>query len=224
MALIEVRPPCGKNDILRLYASHDPFGGKTVGLNAAAWRYFGRDASNLTWAENATLAVLPNSPALIHLSRNRLQLQTKRDALLTKLHDNGILPDQEYTLALCEPLPEAPMPIPNRAPQLLDHLTMRHKGKAVSTTIDLSLQQVVQQIADQYSLRYKSNYINDIAVIVAEVETGNVLAYVGNSSQPSSTSSVDNVMSPRSTGSPPARRPAPRTGPAGRCLSPRGSC
>ena len=198
---IDIELTYSKNDILRLYASHAPFGGNTVGLNAAAWRYFGRDASNLTWAEHATLAVLPNSPALIHLSRNRSQLQAKRNALLTKLHDNGILPDQEYTLALCEPLPEAPMPIPNRAPQLLDHLTQHHKGKAVCTTIDLSLQQVVQQIADQYSLRYKSNYINDIAVIVAEVETGNVLAYVGNSSQPSSTSSVDNVTSPRSTGS-----------------------
>ena len=55
-----------KQEILNLYASHAPFGGNAIGLETAAWRYFGRSASELSWAESATLAVLPNSPALIH--------------------------------------------------------------------------------------------------------------------------------------------------------------
>ena len=68
-----------KKEILNLYASHAPFGGNVVGIETAAWRYFGRSASDLSWAESATLAVLPNSPALIHPGRNRKQLKTKRD-------------------------------------------------------------------------------------------------------------------------------------------------
>lgn len=190
-----------KREILRLYASNAPFGGNTVGIDAAAWRYFGRDAHNLSWAENATLAVLPNAPSLIHLSRNREALRQKRDGLLARLRDQGTISESEYSLALSEPLPEAPMPIPNQAPHLLARLARQHNGQRIQSTIDLHLQQSVQQIADRYSTTYKSNYISDIGIVVADVETGEVLAYVGNSSQPTSTSQVDNIISQRSTGS-----------------------
>src|SRR5690349_15816508 len=74
-----------KEEILSLYASHAPFGGNVVGLEAACWRYFGRDTKQLSWGEAAMLAVLPNAPALIHPGRNRAQLKAKRDALLDKL-------------------------------------------------------------------------------------------------------------------------------------------
>ena len=52
-----------KDDILALYAAHAPFGGNVVGLEAAAWRYYGRAAEHLSWAEAAALAVLPMPPA-----------------------------------------------------------------------------------------------------------------------------------------------------------------
>lgn len=190
-----------KEEILRMYASHAPFGGNTVGIDAAAWRYFGRSAAHLSWAENATLAVLPNAPALIHLSRNREALRLKRDGLLRQLRDQGTLTQQEYELALEEPLPEAPHPIPNLAPHLLTRVAQLHEGERSQCSIDLRLQLQVQEIADRYSAQYKANYINDVAVVVAEVESGEVLAYVGNSSQPTLTWQVDNVMAPRSTGS-----------------------
>ena len=68
-----------KAEILNYYSAHAPFGGNVVGLDAAAWRYFGHDASQLSWGEAATLAVLPNAPALIHPGRNRDLLKAKRD-------------------------------------------------------------------------------------------------------------------------------------------------
>lgn len=198
---IDIELTYSKRDILRLYASNAPFGGNTVGIEAAAWRYFGRSANNLSWAENATLAVLPNSPSLIHLSRNRQALQQKRDGLLQKLLDDGSISQEEYSLAISEPLPQEPLPIPNQAPHLLARLAKNHAGERIQSTIDLTLQDLVQDIADRYSLRYKSNYISDIAIVVADVETGNVLAYVGNSNQNTSTWQVDNIVAPRSTGS-----------------------
>ncbi len=76
---------CSKKRILAMYAAHAPFGGNVVGLEAAAWRYFGRPPSQLSWAEAATLAVLPNSPAGIHPGRNRDKLLEKRNRLLRKL-------------------------------------------------------------------------------------------------------------------------------------------
>lgn len=48
-----------KEEILSMYISHAPFGGNVVGLDAAAWRYFGHSAEELSWAESAMLAVLP---------------------------------------------------------------------------------------------------------------------------------------------------------------------
>ncbi len=198
---LDIELSYSKDEILRLYASHAPFGGNTVGLDAAAWRYFGRDAGHLSWAESATLAVLPNAPSLIHLSRNRELLRRKRDALLRQLRDDGTLAETEYSLALAEPLPDAPLPIPNLAPHLLAHVARQHAGEAVRTSIDLTLQRTVQQMADRYSTSYKANYVDDIAGIVADVESGEVLAYVGNGSEPSATSQVDNIISERSTGS-----------------------
>lgn len=198
---IDIELSYSKRDILRLYAANAPFGGNTVGIEAAAWRYFGRSASNLSWAENATLAVLPNSPSLIHLSRNRSALKQKRDGLLLTLRDNGTLTTEQYSLAISEPLPQEPLPIPNQAPHLLSRLARNHAGQRVRCTIDLTLQNLAQDIADRYSSRYKANYISDISILVADVETGEVLVYVGNSSQPTSTSQVDNIQGPRSTGS-----------------------
>ncbi|HZY82026.1 MAG TPA: transglycosylase domain-containing protein, partial [Cyclobacteriaceae bacterium] len=74
-----------KDEILSLYASHAPFGGNVVGIEAACWRYFGRQPDELSWAEAATLAVLPNNPSMINLGTNRAALQKKRDRLLTRL-------------------------------------------------------------------------------------------------------------------------------------------
>ena len=86
-----------KDEILALYAAHAPFGGNVVGLEAASWRYFGRGPRDLSWAEAATLAVLPNNPSLVHVSRNRERLQAKRDELLRRLQRREICPRWTWT-------------------------------------------------------------------------------------------------------------------------------
>jgi penicillin-binding protein 1C len=60
-----------KDKILNLYAAHAPFGGNTVGLEMASWRYFGVQSQQLSWAQSATLAVLPNAPSLIYPGKNQ---------------------------------------------------------------------------------------------------------------------------------------------------------
>jgi penicillin-binding protein 1C len=73
-----------KSEILRMYASHAPYGGNVVGIEAASWRYFGRNAFQLSWAEAALLAVLPNSPSMIHPGKNREGLLKKRNSLMLR--------------------------------------------------------------------------------------------------------------------------------------------
>ena len=141
-----------KDSILAMYASHAPFGGNVVGLEAASWRYFSREPSQLSWAESATLAVLPNSPALIHLGRNRGKLKTKRDHLLKRLLDMKIIDQLSYDLAITESLPDKPYPLPRLAPHLLDTLVLKNKGveKRFYSTLDKNLQQQIQQLARYY--------------------------------------------------------------------------
>src|SRR5947208_13454300 len=89
-----------KNDILALYASNAPFGSNIVGLDAAAWRYFGRSADKLSWGEMASLAVLPNAPTLVHPGRNRDALLRKRNELINKLVANKTIDATTGELAM----------------------------------------------------------------------------------------------------------------------------
>jgi penicillin-binding protein 1C len=192
-----------KEEVLTLYASHAPFGGNVVGLEAACWRYFGRDPKELSWAEAAMLAVLPNSPSLIHPGKNREKLLAKRNRLLGKLKAENIIDQFTYELALHEPIPEKPHPLPRYAKHLLTHAVQDGKAeKKLSTTVQLPLQQRVEQILDDHYQRLSGNQIFNACALVLDVETGNVLAYVGNvNTDAEHGRDVDLIVSPRSTGS-----------------------
>lgn len=193
-----------KEEILAYYSNNAPFGGNVVGLDAASWRYFGRPPNRLSWAEAATLAVLPNAPALVHPGRNRDALRNKRDRLLLKLFEEGIIDETDYELALIEPLPDEPLPIPQIAPHLLNYMILNHKGETTTTTVDASRQKQVNNIVKQHLISLKANEVNNAAVLVMDVETGNVVAYVGNDPEAFHNghgAQVDVITAPRSTGS-----------------------
>jgi len=200
-----------KDEILALYASNAPFGGNVIGLDAAAWRYFGRKPNDLSWAEAAMLAILPNSPALIHPGRNREILLNKRNRLLLKLYDEGKINQEDYELAIEEPIPDKPRPFPSYAPHLLSDFMIRNSNKdeenrkyKLHSTIKLEFQRKVDEIVNRHAAGYAGNGINNAAAIVIEVETGNVIAYVGNVNMPGDKvhgTQVDVLRSPRSTGS-----------------------
>lgn len=192
-----------KRQILSLYASHAPFGGNVVGIEAAAWRYFGHSADELSWGEAATLAVLPNAPSSIHVGRNREQLLAKRDRLLLRLYQKGFMDQTDYELALSEPLPEQPQPLPQLAPHLTDAYFISDRGRTVDTDIDMSLQTRVLNIVDRWHDALIQTGVNDLAAIVVDVHTGRTVAYVGNArpDERRPGAHVDIVRSPRSTGS-----------------------
>ena len=193
-----------KNEILSLYSSNAPFGGNVVGLEAASWRYFGRDPSTLSWAEAAMLAVLPNSPSLVHPAKNRNALLKKRNYLLEKLYTKKAIDSLSYTLSLLEPLPDKPYPLPQLAPHLLDRFYKLNKGERIRTSIDKDLQERLNRILEIHASQLYANEIHGAACLVEEVGSGEVLAYYGNIKNPLHPEyggDVDVIMSPRSTGS-----------------------
>lgn len=191
-----------KDKILSYYSSNAPFGGNVVGLNAASWRYFNRNANELSWAESATLAVLPNAPSLIYPGKNQERLLKKRNRLLAKLLQNQIIDSLTYNLSVAESLPQKPYPLPQIAPHLLQKVAQDYSGKHIKTTINTPLQQQVNRIVKRHYNQLSQNEIYNAAVLVLDVKTRQVLAYVGNTpTDKSHQKDVDIIDKPRSTGS-----------------------
>jgi penicillin-binding protein 1C len=204
---------------LALYATHAPFGGNVVGLEAADWRYFGRKPDKLSWAEVAMLAVLPNKPALIHPGKNRDHLMQRRNRLLDRLQREGVIDYLTCKLAKSEPLPPEPVPIPRLAPHLLARLYLKNKrspehtltgqnlGQApfrIRTTLIKDLQARAAEIIGRHHIDLSGNGIHNAAAMIVEVDSGSVLAYIGNVHQFSNAdhgNHVDVITAPRSTGS-----------------------
>jgi penicillin-binding protein 1C len=189
-----------KDAILSAYAANAPFGGNTVGLEAASWRLFGRAPADLSWAEVCTLAVLPNSPALVHAGRGRERLRTKRDRLIDRLVADGRITPVDGALAKLERLPDPPAAVPADAPHLLAHARPAHR---TTTTLDGPLQRRATQIVREHGERLAGEGIFNAGAVIVSVRSGEVLAYVGNVQAPGAPheNHVDVVRAPRSTGS-----------------------
>ena len=192
-----------KNEILNTYLSHAPFGGNVVGIEAASWRYYKRRSSQLSWAESATLAVLPNAPSLIYPGKNQLRLKKKRNRLLLKLFNHKIIDKSTYELALEEPIPQKPNRLPQTVPHLMQLANKQWPGECINSTINNRIQSHVNETVQKHHWQLSRREIHNMAAIVIEVKTGDILAYSGNTIDPENLHSnrVDIIQAPRSSGS-----------------------
>ena len=192
-----------KEEILSMYISHAPFGGNVVGLDAAAWRYFGHSADDLSWAESAMLAVLPNAPAMIHLSKGRKTLLDKRNRLLKQLLEKETIDSSTYELAISEPLPDEPHPLPQIAPYLVSRFYQERNGEYSRSTINKGIQTQIEDLAERWSNEFRRSDIRNLAILVIDIPSNQVVAYCGNVhfDQKQGGNQVDVIQAPRSTGS-----------------------
>lgn len=169
-----------KDEILRFWLANAPFGGNVVGAEAATRRYYGRSPAELSWAEAATLAVLPNSPALIHPGRARDALRAKRNSLLDDLVEASHLTIDEAELAKLEPLPQKPKPLPRQGEHLLERLRLANGPGRFRSSLRVGLQNNVNELVRNHQSLLAGNQVRNVAAMVTEVSTGRVVAYVGN--------------------------------------------
>ena len=192
-----------KEEILSMYISHAPFGGNVVGLDAAAWRYFGHSADDLSWAESAMLAVLPNAPAMIHLSKGRKTLLDKRNRLLKQLLEKKTIDSSTYELAISEPLPDEPHALPQIAPYLVSRFYQERNGEYSRSTINKGIQTQVEDLAERWSNEFGRSDLRNLAILVIDIPSNQVVAYCGNVhfDRKQGGNQVDVIQAPRSTGS-----------------------
>ncbi len=192
-----------KEEILKLYLTHAPYGGNIIGYKAASYRYFGKSPVEITWGEAATLAVLPNSPGLVNPVQDSDMLKNKRDILLKRLLNKRVINQETYQLALAEPIPTKQIPFDLAAPHLAEYMKMNIQNKVVKTTINKDIQIAINRLAQDYMELISLNGVKNCAVLVAETGSGAVRAYVGSNDYYDEENSgmIDGVRTPRSTGS-----------------------
>ena len=166
-----------KEEILNLYLNRAPFGGTLQGVAAASWAYLGKSPSQLTHAEAALLAVLPQAPSRLRPDRHPQRAQEARDKVLRRLAEFQVWPHAAVDEALEEPLLLAPRLEPSLAPLLARRLNRPDSPPLIRTTLDATLQRRLEDLLLGWRARLPEH--TSAAILVVEEETMAVRAYLG---------------------------------------------
>lgn len=205
LAALKLEFRYSKDQILRLYLNHAPYGGNIIGFQAAALRYFSKIPQQLTWSEAALLAVLPNAPGLMSPDVNPDLLRKKRDRLLRKLNAQGHINGESLELALIEPLPDGSIPFKTLAAHAARRLKFRHApdGGILQTTINKNIQHMAEEETRYHQNDLIRQGIMNSAAIIADTRSGAIRAYIGSQDffDLENKGQVDGVIAPRSSAS-----------------------
>lgn len=192
-----------KDEILRIYLNNAPYGGNVIGYKSATLFLFDTKPSRLTWAQSALLAVLPNAPGMLNITKNRSKLLLKRNILLNKLYLLGNFDKDTLKISLKEPLPNRFTPHRNLAPHLALRLSLKSKKTNVQTTIDKNIQKDFENIVKNYNERMMHFGIQNLSVLLLNTKTSEALAYIGSQDfyDIKGLGQIDGIVAKRSPGS-----------------------
>ncbi len=166
-----------KDEILTLYLNRAPFGGTLQGVAAASWAYLGKSPRQLTRAEAALLAVLPQAPSRLRPDRHPERAQAARDKVLQRLSSFDVWPQSAINDALEEPVLLAPRQEPSLAPLLARRLNTRGSPPLIHTTLDAALQRRLEDLLLGWRARLPER--TSAAILVVEQPSMAVRAYLG---------------------------------------------
>ena len=203
----------GHEDVLRHYLKIVPQGNRIHGVAYAARRYFQKPLADLSWAEAAVLASLPRAPGRMNLYRfeGRRKACERAHLILNLLHENGTL-DKEAVAISQRQLKSLTIPVKESRPYHSYHAILRLQEsvnktasytKPISTTFDLPLQEVVNNIAGEAMEHLRQRGAGNLAVIVADKDTGAIRSYLGSDfyADTDFAGAINYATTPRSAGS-----------------------
>ncbi|KKU28654.1 MAG: Penicillin-binding protein, 1A family [Candidatus Amesbacteria bacterium GW2011_GWA2_47_11b] len=178
-----------KDQILEFYLNQVPYGGTAYGIESASRTYFGKPAADLSLAESALLAGLPQAPSFYSpLSRPELA-KSRQEYVLKQMLDAKFINQDQWLKAKDQQLNYAPPPsiqAPHFSLWVKDLLIQKYglekveqNGLIVTTTLDLDLQNFTQAAVATEVGRLKSARVGNGAVLVTQPKTGQILAMVG---------------------------------------------
>ncbi len=175
---IQLERRFSKREILTLYLRLAPYGGNIEGIRAATLSYFGREPRRLTLAQAALLVALPQSPENRRPDRHPARAHRARNRVLERLAGYGVLTREQVATARSENVPHARRPFPKHAPHLAEAEKSRHPARRQHyLTLDRDLQLRLERLAREHVRRFGPRH--SMALIVADHQSGEVLAYLG---------------------------------------------
>lgn len=167
-----------KAQILALYLERAPYGGTIEGVEAASWAYLGKPASQLSHAEAALLAVLPQSPSRLRPDRHPEAAQRARDKVLERLVSLGVWSREEVDDARIEPVVTRALQPPLHAALLAQRLrSAQPRAARIESTLDIGLQRTLEERVSSYFSQLPER--TSAALLVVDNRTLEARAYVG---------------------------------------------
>ncbi len=198
---------CDKQTILTSYFNHLDYGNHTLGPKQAAHYYFGKPLNQLSLAECALLAGIPQSPNRHNPRRHPKRAKNRRDWVLQRMQIVHHISAERIQRAIDEPIQLAPHHHISNTPQLATYVASKYKPSAfppqgILTTIDAQLQHFAQTTLHQEILQLKHKHIQNGAVVIIDNHTREILALVGTHDfHASAAGQINAALVPRSTGS-----------------------
>lgn len=188
----QIEKKFSKNEILQMYLNEIPYGSNAYGVEAASSKYFGKDVKDITLAEAALLASLPQSPSRYSpYGPNKELLLGRKDYVLNVMAEQGYISEVERDGAKNEELifqrPEASITAPHFVMYVKSILadkygekTLEQGGLKIITTLDYDKQKIADQIIIEKTANYETKYkANNAALVAIDPKNGQVLAMVG---------------------------------------------
>jgi penicillin-binding protein 1C len=221
MLAVELSRRYDKDTILEWYLNTINYGRRAYGAQAAAAEYFGKDVANLTIAEAAMLAMLPNAPALYDPYTNAEEALERQEIVLQRMKEEGYITPEEYEEALAEPILNNLVPIgvqvsDFKAPHFTIYVVQQLEeqygtdllyrgGLSVYTTLDYELLLKQEELARQQlaSLQAEGIDASNAAIITINPRTGEILSMMGSLdyNNPEIDGQVNMALAPRQPGS-----------------------
>lgn len=182
-----------KDEILSIYLNESPYGGSIYGVEEAAQTFFNKKASDVTLAEAAYLAAIPNAPTFFSpYGNNKDKLNERKDLVLEKMLNNDLISGAEYTKALKEDVVFIPRQGNSiKAPHFVDFIrqyletkygdkVIREEGLKITTTLDYDLQVKAEEIVKKYALENTDTFnASNAALVALDPKTGEIISMVG---------------------------------------------
>ncbi|MBW7909358.1 MAG: penicillin-binding protein 1C [Kiritimatiellae bacterium] len=194
-----------KREILRQYLNRAPFGGNRVGIEVAAERYFGKRARDLSLAEAALLAGLPQSPSRLRPDRHLARALKRQAYVLDRMERRGMISPEQRAHAAAQKIVLRTAPRPFEAPHFCDAVVARTVSESgtIRTTLDAALQKMAERALAQHIAALHDSRVTAGAVVVIEVKTGAIRALAGAPDyfDPVARGQVNGALAERSAGS-----------------------
>jgi len=195
-----------KEEILEQYLNRSPYGNQLFGVGAASRWYFGKPVSDLSLAESAFLAALPNAPSTLNPRKNFEAAIARQRNVLQRMMSQRKITQEEYTRALVQPIQIIPPEAHFKAPHVASMIEAMNPGMelgTVKTTIDYPLQEQVQWLMRGHLKKLAKKNVHNAAVVVIENSTGEIRALIGSANFFDSTSNgqINGVTARRQPGS-----------------------